>query len=117
MGDTRATADDCSSQILIPDAFRALYTDRRGRLTIAREELAERAELCEDLAQQLTATAQQIHFDLGIAEDQVLDRIHATLANPAAGLREAELPWLIGRLAELLGWDGGAWSVPADMPR
>lgn len=109
-------ADDCSSQILIPDAFRALYTDRRGRLMIPRDELATRAELCEDLAQQLQGTAQQIHFDLGIAEDEVLDRIHATLANPAAGLREVELPWLIGRLAELLGWNDTGWSTPPGVP-
>lgn len=106
-------ADDCSSQILIPDAFRALYTDRRGRLTVSREELAARAELCEDLAQQLQPMAQQLHFDLGVVEDEVLARIEATLANPESGLREAELPWLTGRLAELLGWQAGSGSAPA----
>jgi len=109
--------DDAGSQILIPDAFRALYTDRRGRLTVAREELAARAELCEDLAQQLQDTARQLHFDLGVSEDAVLDRLHDTLAHPDAGLREAELPWLIGRIGELLGWEASRWWAATDPQR
>jgi hypothetical protein len=107
--------DDAGSQILIPDAFRALYTDRRGRLTLPREELAQRAELCEDLAQQLQDTARHLHYDRGVAEDAVLERLHATLAHPDAGLNPAELPWLIGRVAELLDWPPGRWADAADL--
>jgi hypothetical protein len=107
--------DDTGSQILIPEAFRALYTDRRGRLTVSREALAARAELCEDLAQQLQETARQLHYDRGVAEDAVLERLHATLAHPDAGLPAAELPWLIGRIAELLDWPPGRWAQVAEL--
>ena len=109
--DTRGmTDDDHASQILLPDSFRALHSDARGRLQLPRADLFERYELCEDLAQQMTDPARHIHFDLGIAEDEVLTRCRAGLAAPESGLREDEARWVLCRLAELLGWDWSAWA-------
>jgi hypothetical protein len=93
------------NQILIPDSFLDLHRDRqRTRLRTPVAEVRARYELCEDLAQQLVAQAQHIHFDLGIAEDEVLMRIENGLRAPDAGLSEDEAVWVARRLAELLHW-------------
>jgi hypothetical protein len=92
------------SQLTVPDSFRDLYLDTRGRLTLPLAQLLQRAELCEDLAQQLLDTARHIHFDLGIAEEDVLTRLHAGLQSPESGLQPGEAEWVTARLAELLDW-------------
>lgn len=92
------------SQIVVPPSFVALFVPP-GRLkpTLPREQIAERHELCEDLAQMLTETAQLKRFELGITEDDVLLRLHAGLAE--GGLVDAaEARWVTHRLAELLEW-------------
>jgi hypothetical protein len=94
------------NQILVPDSFTEIHTDRlRRRLSVPVRELRARYELCEDLAQQLVASAQHLHFDLGISEDEVLIRIEAGLQGAESGLNPAEGVWVARRLAELLGWD------------
>lgn len=96
---------DDSSQILIPDAFLALYrSPRTGRFTLQRDELATRHELCEDLAQALTEPARTMLFSHGIAEDEVLRRCRLGLLGEDSGVSADEAGWVIGRLAELLGW-------------
>ncbi len=97
-----AAAD--GSQLTVPDSFRDLYIDPRGRLTLPREQLLQRSELCDDLAQQLLDTARHIHFDLGIAEEDVRTRLHAGLQSPESGLQPGEAEWVTARLAELLDW-------------
>ncbi len=94
------------NQIFVPDSFLDLHRDRhRTRLRTPIDTVRARHELCEDLAQQLVAQAQHIHFDLGISEDEVLVRIEAGLAAPDSGLDGAEAAWVARRLAELLHWD------------
>ncbi|MFM2057997.1 MAG: hypothetical protein RLY71_2382 [Pseudomonadota bacterium] len=94
------------NQILVPESFLDLYTDRaRHRLAISKDELRARYEVCEDLAQQLVASAQHLHFDLGVSEDEVLIRIEAGLQTPESGRTPAEGVWVARRLAELLDWD------------
>lgn len=96
---------DDSSQILIPDAFLALYrSPRSGRVTLPRDELAARHEFCEDLAQALTEPARTMLFSHGIAEDEVLHRCHAGLLGEGSGVSADEAAWVAGRLAELLEW-------------
>ncbi|MEY2688028.1 MAG: hypothetical protein RL375_2226 [Pseudomonadota bacterium] len=95
---------DHTSQLHVPPSFAALYTDARHRLTLGRDELWVRYEVCEDLAQQLVDHGQQIHFDHGIAEDEVLARCLAGLEGAESGLSGAEAVWVVTRLAELLGW-------------
>jgi hypothetical protein len=96
---------DDRPQIEIPPSFVALHSDARGRLRLARSELYDRYEWCEDMAQQLVERAQRVHHDLGVAQDQVIARIGAGLADPASQVDAAESTWVLHRLAELLGWD------------
>ncbi|MFM2118573.1 MAG: hypothetical protein RL722_41 [Pseudomonadota bacterium] len=99
------------SQLVVPDSFRALYLDaRRQRLLIPVADLQARAELCEDLAQQLLDQAQRLHHDLGLDQADVLLRCHAGLRDPSSGLTQGEAGWVVLRLAELAGWPWQEWS-------
>lgn len=93
------------SQIVIPPSFIALFVPP-GRIkpTESREFIAERHELCEDMAQMLMEPAQLQLFSLGITEHDVLERMHAGLLGDAAVVSEAEAQWVVCRLAELLDW-------------
>ena len=79
-----------------------------------RQEIAERYEFCEDLAHMLEDQAKAVLFDLGISEDDVLERIQAGLCGGAAGVTPGEAWWVSRRLAELLGWDGSRLAPPPD---
>lgn len=93
------------SQIVVPPSFVALFVPP-GRIkpTAPRETIAERYELCEDLAQVLVERAQIVHFDTGADEAEVLRRIGRGLLAGQPIVGEAEAGWVVRRLAELLGW-------------
>ena len=93
------------SQIVVPPSFVALFVPP-GRIkpTASRAVIAERYDLCEDLAQALEEHAQAVHFDTGVDEAEVLRRMHLGLAAPAGAVDAAEAVWVTRRLAELLGW-------------
>jgi len=96
------------SQILVPASFLALYlAPGRIRPNASRQEIAERYEFCEDLANLLVDQAKAVLFDLGVAEEDVLERIHAGLCSGDSGVNAAQAWWVTRRLAELLGWE---WS-------
>jgi hypothetical protein len=98
--------DDHDNQILVPESFLDLHRDRtRSRLRTPIAEVRARHDACEDLAQQLVAQAQHIHFDLGVSEAEVLVRIEAGLQSPESGFTPTEAVWVARRLAELLQWD------------
>lgn len=101
-------------QIPIPASFQALHRDARGRLTVPLAEHRARYELCEDMAQMLVDTAQAVHHDQGVAQQQVLDRMAAGLRSPGAGFTDDEAGWVRTWLAELLGWPDAALPVPTD---
>ncbi len=65
--------------------------------------IAARYEFCEDLATMLTEHAQTMLFDLGITEDDVLERCHRGLCTDDVGRRctaEADMGRLsAGRIA------------------
>jgi hypothetical protein len=88
----------------LPESFLKLYTGARGRLLEPADQVRARYELCEDLANQVMPAAPALHHDDGLAEDDVLGRIHAGLSTPDAGLRDGEPRWVVTRLAELLRW-------------
>ena len=92
------------SQILVPPSFVALFVPP-GRLkpTAPREHIAERYELCEDLAQMLLETAQTQRWSLGITTADTLERIARGLPVSGLDLGDAETGWVMTRLAELLG--------------
>lgn len=98
------SSDD--NQIEVPPSFIALFV-APGRIkpNASRAEIQARYEFCEDLASMLTETAQSRLWELGIAESDVLERIHAGLQGGQVDVSAAEAEWVTRRLAELLGWD------------
>lgn len=100
-------------QIEIPPSFIALYLDPgRTRPNAPRAVVTERYEFCEDLANMLTEHAKTMLFDLGITEDDVLERCHRGLCVDGSSTQPAEAEWVTRRLAELLGWDCPPLSGP-----
>jgi hypothetical protein len=93
------------NQTFVPASFSALYQDSRQRLTIGKADLAERSELCEDLAQLMTDHCAAVHFRDGVDTGQVLERSLQGLLTPASGVTAAEARWVTRRTAELLGWE------------
>ena len=68
------------SQIEIPPSFLALFMEPgRSKPTATRFFIAQRYELCEDMAQLLTQTAQEMLHRLGIAERDVLQHCYQGL--------------------------------------
>ncbi len=108
------------SQIVIPRAFIELFiAPGRVRPNEPREVIAARHEFCEDMAQMLTEHALDKLHELGITEGEVLARIALGLAADGSALSSAEAGWVVGRLAELLGWPqplpaGAAGGPPPD---
>ena len=93
------------SQIVVPRSFVELYIPP-GRIkpTAPRDEIAARYEFCEDLSSMLTEHAQLKRWDLGITEDDVLERMHRGLLADDAPVTPPEAQWVVRRLAELLEW-------------
>lgn len=93
------------NQIVIPTSFIALFVEP-GRIKphASREVIAERYEFCEDMATMLTEPTANRLWELGITEDDAMERTHRGLLDEAVGLTSAEAQWVVRRLAELLGW-------------
>jgi len=93
------------SQLLIPPSFIALYVpEGRIKPTLSRDEIAQRYELCEDMAQMLTETASTMLVTLGITEHDVLARCRLGLLAEPAVVSADEAGWVVSRLAELMNW-------------
>ena len=102
--DNPAMSDE--SQITIPPSFIALFVpEGRTRPTAPREEIAARHEFCEDLANMLTEHSVSKRWELGVTEQDVLERIHRGLVGEDAPVSAPEAWWVIHRLAELLQWE------------
>jgi hypothetical protein len=97
------TEDD---QPILPPSFVALFIEPgRSKPNQSREFIQQRYGFCEDLASMLVDTARTKHWELQVAESDVLARIHAGLAAGAIDITEHEAIWVCRRLAELLGWE------------
>lgn len=98
------------SQIVLPESFVALFVPP-GRIkpTEPYAWIAERHELCEDMAQMLSEQASQLQWQLGVHESDVLARMHQGLLGGTTGLSQAEAGWVIKRMAELLDWPWPSW--------
>lgn len=98
------------SQIVLPESFVALFVPP-GRLKPSEpyEVIAQRHELCEDMAQLLTEQAGQLQWQLGVHESDILARMHASIAGGEAGVSAAEAAWIVKRMAELLDWPWPSW--------
>ena len=92
------------SQLVVPPSFVALFVPA-GRIkpTETRETISARYELCEDLAQMLEQTAADKRFELGVTEEDVLERIHQGLQGGDV-VSGAEATWVVRRLAEIAAW-------------
>ena len=93
------------SHIDIPVSFQALYEAKRtARIKPVWAEVCARYELCEDMANLLVETAQNLLFQLGITEADVLERVWQGLNQPDSVVQPDEAQWVVHRLAELCGW-------------
>jgi hypothetical protein len=93
------------NQILVPASFIALYlAPGRSRPSAPRQEIAARHEFCDDLAHMLTEQAQTKLWELGVTEEDVLERMLRGLRAPGSVVSEPEAVWVVTRLAELLNW-------------
>jgi hypothetical protein len=93
------------NQIYWPQSFMALYVPL-GKIkpSIGQGEMAERYELCEDLANLLTEQAATLQFTLGITEELVLQQCEQGLLAEPSMVSALEARWVVCRLAELLNW-------------
>lgn len=90
----------------IPPSFTALYVPpHKTKPTIPWPEVAQRYELCEDLAQMLTQTAGPLLLEHKVCESDVLERCKAGLLVDGSPVNPAEAQWVVCRLAELMGWE------------
>jgi hypothetical protein len=96
------------NQLYLPESFSALYVPP-GKIkpSIGLSEMAQRYELCEDLANLLTEKAANMQFTLGITEDLVLSQCELGLLAEPSVVSPLEARWVVCRLAELLNWPMG----------
>ena len=103
------------NQSFVPESFMALYVDK-GRIkpNLPRPELTQRYEMCEDMANILVDTASHQQFQLGITEDDALERCWRGLLVEPVIVSQDESFWVVCRLAELLSWPipPAPWPVP-----
>ena len=90
------------SQIVVPPSFVALFL-AAGRLRPAETAAAieQRYELCEDFAQMLLGQAQTRQWELGITQEDVLQRVAQGLQGSDVFSAD-EAQWVLTRLEELL---------------
>ncbi|NVO04955.1 MAG: ATPase with chaperone activity [Rhodoferax sp.] len=101
------------NQVEIPQSFIALFMEPgRSKLAATRFFIAQRYELCEDMASMLTQTAQEMLHGLGITERDVLQRCFQGLTTGEPVCTPAEAQWVVCRLAEL-----SQWPQPGDFPK
>jgi len=96
------------NQLYLPESFSALYVPP-GKIkpSIGLREMAQRYELCEDLANLLTEKAANMQFTLGITEELVLSQCEQGLLAEPSVVSPLEARWVVCRLAELLNWPMG----------
>lgn len=105
------------NQTLIPERFSALYIPPgRHKPSLPWSELAQRHELCEDLAQMLTEQAANQAATHTLDESQVLERCLAGLHASPDLVSDVEARWVICRLAELLQWPQPDWAADLGAP-
>ena len=72
--------------------------------SLPRAELTQRYELCEDLANMLVDNVSTQQFQLGITEDDALEKCWRGLLLQPELVNGAESFWVVCRLAEILAW-------------
>lgn len=94
------------NQVVVPPSFVTLFVEPgRVKPNASRQHILARYEFCEDLATMLMDHAKSQLWELGVAEADVLERIHRGLISDGAGVEAVEATWVTRRLAELLDWN------------
>ena len=102
------------SQIDIAQSFLTLYwKPGASKPQASRAHIAQRYELCEDMANMLTQTAQNMLHGHSLTEQLVLESLLSVLSQPESVLSAQEARWVIRRLAELSDWQ---WVESPDCP-
>ena len=105
------------NQIAIPRPFIDLFIPKGSmKPSEPRAVIAERYELCEDMAQMLTEHASAKLFELGVTEQDVLERMHRGLVTDPSAFTLPEAGWIVRRLSELLGWPVMLEEGPLNAP-
>jgi hypothetical protein len=107
------------NQIYLPESFTALYVPP-GKIkpSIGHREMAERYELCEDLANLLTEKAANMQFTLGITEELVLSQCEQGLLAEPAVVSPVEARWVVCRRRQQILWsDPAPWPCRLSPPR
>ena len=100
------------NQIVVPPSFVALFVEpRRVKPNASLQHILARYEFCEDLATMLMDHAKSELWELGVAEADVLERIHRGLLTDESAVEVVEAAWVTRRLAELLDWDCPAFEA------
>jgi hypothetical protein len=100
------------NQIVIPPSFVTLFVEAgRVKPSASRQHILARYEFCEDLATMLMDHAKSQLWELGVAEADVLERIHRGLVSDGAGVEAVEATWVTRRLAELLDWNDAEFNA------
>lgn len=93
------------NQFIVPPSFIALFiAPGRTKPSETRDVIAERYEFCDDLATMLTDHAKTMQWEMGIAESDVLDRVHQGMMTEESVVSPGEALWVTRRVAELLDW-------------
>ena len=93
------------NQSFVPQSFMALYVKPgQSKPSLPRAELTQRYELCEDMAHHLMDTVSVQQFQLGITEDDALQRCWLGLQGDVSSIAPNEAFWVVCRMAELLSW-------------
>ena len=99
------------NQLFIPPSFLALYlAPGAHKPSASQAQIAQRYELCEDLAQMLTGTATELQLRSDADSAQVLQRCLDGLCGPDAVIEEDQARWVVCRLAELMQWPAPPWQ-------
>ncbi|MBC7779213.1 MAG: ATPase with chaperone activity [Proteobacteria bacterium] len=99
------------NQLVIPRPFIELYIAPGAiKPRLPRAAIAERYDLCEDMAQMLTEAAAAKRHELGITEQQVLEQVRRGLLAEGSVVDGDEAGWVVCRLAEVLGWPIPGWA-------
>jgi hypothetical protein len=93
------------NQTFIPRSFIEIFIPAGAiKPRERRDVIAARYDLCEDMAQMLVEHAKAKLFELGVAEEDVLDRMRRGLRVEGSVVAREEAHWITCRLAELLDW-------------
>ena len=93
------------NQSFVPESFLSLYVKPgQYKPSLPRNELTQRYEFCEDMANMLVDTVSTQQFQLGITENDALEKCWQGLLATRLQMNSEEAFWVVCRLAELLSW-------------